>query len=237
LRKLSGNSKVERILFGSLSDAYPENHPVEGIDQVPLLTRRSIKDIPTELIAFDDRKRAQSPGDAGLHFFREDRKFLSVLLNPEAKLKGFAPYKIILTPDVTIGQGMPPWQRVRNVVLGRAAGVIWEKRGLRVIPTLRWVDEADLTLVACGVPQRSVFAVSSYMARRNPADYRIFQDGLRYLAKNLNPVAVIVYGSLDANLLLELSDQCDVFVYEHPMAKIRKSAKMASSNENALIPL
>jgi hypothetical protein len=236
LRKLSGKSKVERIVFGSLSDAYPENHPVEGIDQVPVLSRRSITDIPTELVAFDDLKRARSQGDAGLHFFREDRKFISALLNPEAKIKGFAPYKIILTPDVTIGQGMPHWQRVRNVVLGRAAGVIWEKRGLKVIPTLRWVDEADLKLVACGVPQRSVFAVSSYMARRDPADYRIFQHGLRYLANYLNPVAVIVYGSLDAKLLLELSDQCDVFVFEHPMAKIRKTSKIAASNENALIP-
>ncbi|MSV76867.1 MAG: DUF4417 domain-containing protein [Actinobacteria bacterium] len=236
MRQLKGSTRIERILFGNLPDAYPVNHPVDGSQQVPVLRRVNVTDIPDELVAFDDRKRAKSPTHAGLHFFRDDKKFISILVKPEAKTMEFAPYKIMLTPDVTIGDGMPPWQKARNVVLGRAAGVVWEKRGMKVIPTVRWTNQEDLDLVTCGIPQRSVFAVSSYMARRDPTDYSIFQEGLRYLVNCLNPVAVIVYGSLDDELSNELSRFCDIFVYQDPMTKIRDNAKRVSPDDNALFP-
>lgn len=236
MRRLSGKTHVERILFGNLPDAYPDNHPVDGSQQVPVLRRVKITDIPDELVAFDDRKRTLSPAHAGIHFFRDDNKFISILVKPENRTLEFASYKIMLTPDVSLGTGMPPWQKARNVVLGRAAGVVWEKCGLTVIPTVRWLEQDDLELVACGIPQRSVFAVSSYMARRDPADYRNFQEGLRYLVQYLNPVAVLVYGSIDEGLLGELSEFCDIFVYQDAMSKIRDKAKRGTSDENVLFP-
>lgn len=234
MRQLVGKTQLESILFGNLPNSYPANHPVDGLQQVPLLRRVSISDIPDELVAFDDRKRAKSPAMAGLHFFRDDSKFISVLLQPEVKIKEFAPFKIILTPDVSIGSGMPPWQKARNVVLGRAAGVVWENRGMKVIPTVRWLGKEELDLVACGVPQRSIFAVSSYMSRRDPADYREFQNGLRYLVDYLKPVAVIVYGSLDDELSTELRGRCDLFIYQDALTQLRNNAKTASSEADVL---
>lgn len=237
MRQLVGKTEIEKILFGSLPNAYPANHPVEGLQQVPILRRVNISDIPEELVAFDDRKRAKSPEKAGLHFFRDDRKFMSVLLEPDVKVKEFACYKIVLTPDVTIGTGMPPWQKARNLVLGRAAGVVWEHRGIKVIPTVRWLGEEDWDLARCGIPQRSVFAVSSYMARRDPVDYLQFQHGLRYLVECLKPVAVIVYGSLDDELFTELSSHCELFVYQDAMTRIRSKKSTDSSDADGLFRL
>lgn len=239
MRQLVGKTQIEKILFGNLPAAYPANHPVEGLQQVPVLRRVNITDIPEELVAFDDRKRVKSSAQTGLHFFRDDSKFISVLLEPEMKAKEFAAYKIVLTPDVTIGTGMPPWQKARNLVLGRAAGVVWENRGIKVIPTVRWLGEEDWDMVTCGIPQRSVFAVSSYMARRDPADYLTFQHGLRYLVDCLKPVAEIVYGSLDDELFTELSSHCALFVYQDAVTQIRNRNRKRtdSSDADVLFPL
>lgn len=152
MRSLNGKTRLERVLFGELSEAFPQPHEVGGVEQVPMLRRLQLADVPNELIAFDDRKRAVDSTQTALHFFRFDHKFVATLLEPEKRVKDFQSFSAVLTPDVTLGTGMPPWQRARNTVLGRAAGAVWQSRGLTVIPTLRWLDESDYELVASGIP-------------------------------------------------------------------------------------
>lgn len=211
MKPLVGVTALEKVLFGALPSAYPVSNESAGPQSVPCLARTALTDIPSELVACNALGRALQPEEAGVHFFKGDRQFLRTLTEPLQWMPRLHKFKSVLTPDYSLGIGMPPWQRARNVVLSRATGVVWQSRGLTVIPTLRWIGPEDFELVSSGVPTKSVFAVSSYAARREPACYANFKSGLVAMMDLLEPQGIILYGSVDEETLHQAQDKTNVF--------------------------
>jgi hypothetical protein len=193
---------------------YPVGHQVEGVDQIPKLRPATLDLVPSELCSFNDFGRSSNPAQEAVHFYKNDIRFIAILRNPKPfgfKASGF---KALLTPDVTLGLGMPEWMRKRNTVLSRMCGVVWQSQGLSVIPSLRWVCHADLEFVSMGIERGSIFAVSSYGSERNKNAKLEFERGVLELVKILQPAALMVYGLLDRRLNDELSLLTRVFVYK-----------------------
>jgi len=176
--------------------SFPFGCEVEGPDQIPVLKGISLAEIPKALCAFDGVRTDIPYDDVGIHFYRDDSKFSKVLRQPEFFVQKFSKYGAVLTPDVTLGTEMARCQRANNTFASRAAGAVWESRGLKVIPSLRWVSAEDLELVATGVCRNGVIAVSSNGMFRDYNLRREFDFGLNYLLERLTPAAIIFHGKI-----------------------------------------
>ncbi len=208
---LDAKSMVERLLFHATPEGYPKDFPVVSKYQIPLLPKVSLSDIPEALIAFDDRRRAASPSQTGLHFYRDDRKFAGPLIEPVKWVDRFASFKCTLTPDVTIAKGMPEYLRISNTVHSRDAGAVWSHHGLKVIPSLRWVSQEDYDFVFAGIEMGSVVAVSNYGSYLEPEAKIIFEQGLDALISTLEPKGIILFGKLYPRLTDIVQDRTQLF--------------------------
>jgi hypothetical protein len=228
------NSEFIRLLLHGTPKNYPLGHPVEGPDHIPRLTQPSIEYLPTDLCAFNDLGRSISRPDEVVHFYKSDVKFAGILRNPKPfgfKTKDFM---AVLTPDVTIGAGMPEWMRKRNTVLSRMCGVAWQYQGLTVIPSLRWVELSDLNFVTAGIEVGSVIAVSSYGSNRNPTAKNTFERGLQEIVNKIQPRAVMVYGGLDQRVAQELVKSTELRLYRTDRFRKRELSIENTEFEGAL---
>jgi hypothetical protein len=211
---------------------YPVGSPVAGKWQVPVLNRLDTLNIPGELIAFDDRKRSTDPRNSGIHFYRNDNKFASVLKNPLVWVNAFMDFGYVLTPDISLGDDMPPWMRQQITCLSRAVGVIWQQRGLNVIPSLRWRCNEDLPFVTAGISLGGTIAVSNYGFRSELSERIIFRSGLEEVLEILRPEKVLLYGSADPNLRALLDDKTDLFVFQSPIDLQRSRSQVIEDGDS-----
>lgn len=196
-------------------------HPVDGDQHIPRLRGVSENRVPEVLCAFNDLGRVADPSSAGLHFFRADEALLPIIGRPAKYALTFSPYRVVLTPDLTIGEAMAPWQRARAVALSRMAGVVWQERGLTVVPTLRWRTKHDYDNVASGIPTHSIVAVATYGSRRDPELRTEFERGLPAMVERLEPSAVLVFGSTRDRVFTQLACRTEFIQYLPPMAAMR----------------
>jgi hypothetical protein len=217
----SNLSKSEyHLLIGAPRD-YPVDQPVAGEHLMPVLVGARREDIPSDLAAFNDVGRGTIPSQTGIHFFKSDAKIAHVLGRPKKYGNTLGHFKVLLTPDVTLSDGMPEWMRAKNTFLSRAAGAAWEAQGITVIPTLRWISPGDYDLICSGLPSGGVFAVSSYGSIRDRVLRNIFIDGLAELAKRLQPVAILVYGTALKEIQEIVGPNIEVVMYPTPTQKLR----------------
>lgn len=195
---------------------------------MPQLT---LEDVPKALCSFDQPSRIISEKDTGVHFYVHDRKFRSVVINPQKYVGKFMNLGAILTPDLTLTLEMPRWVRIQRTHLSRCVGAYFLSRQLNVIPSLRWVELSDLDFVSEGIPQKSVFAVGSYGNSRDSHSRAIFETGLIELIDTLNPVGVLIYGPIRVEVESLLAKKTKIFKFNHPMTeKIQTQDEPASPN-------
>lgn len=209
---MTPRSCFESFIFGDLVQGFSESHLVEGPDQVPVLRKFDPEMLPAHLVAFNDRGRGKDPKDTGIHFYKRDQTFSSVVLKPLGWVDRIFDYKCVLTPDLTLSARLPRWQRVRNTVYSRAVGAVWQSRGIDVLPSLRWGSSEDFDLVLSGLTFETCFAVSSYGMLRDKVMMQNFEQGIRHFQREIKPKAILVYGRIDTRLLEELRSETDVRV-------------------------
>lgn len=201
---------------------YPVGSPVAGSWQVPILNPIETTSLPTQFVAFDDRNRTLNPRSAAIHFYRDDWKFSSVIERPLEWVSRFSDFGFILTPDISIGDDMPPWMRQKKTCISRAIGVIWQSRGLQVIPSLRWRSNEDLPFVMAGISEGGVIAVSNYGFRRDLSERIIFRSGIEEITNVLKPKVLLLYGSADANLKALLETKTQLIEFKSPIDSQRQ---------------
>ncbi|MBU6147908.1 MAG: DUF4417 domain-containing protein [Actinomycetales bacterium] len=103
------------------------------------------------------------------------------------------------------------------------AGVVWQERGLTVVPTLRWRTKHDYDNVSSGIPMPSIVAVATYGSRRDPELRTEFERGLPAMVERLEPSAVVVFGSTQARVFTQLAGRTEFIEYLPPMAARREA--------------
>lgn len=191
---------------------------MSGEEQFPKFETLTLECIPDRLECFNQLSRSVDPKVTSLHFYTEDVKFKSVLLQPEKHVSNFLPYKSLITPDVSIGSGMPKWQRMQKTFLSRSVGAYFSSRQFEVIPSLRWIEVSDLDFVCQGIPKGSVFAVGALGNFRNKQLRTVFEAGLVEAVNRLNPVAVLIYGSIRPEFQINIEQKTQIFIYPTPMS-------------------
>jgi hypothetical protein len=220
-------------ILGGLTNGYQAHFPVEGPEKIPVLSAASIESIPKVILPFDNELAEPEWLDVGLHFYCEDRKFISVVADPLRWVSRFAKYKCVLTPDISLSESMAPWQRVKNTVYSRAVGATWQAHGLQVIPSIRWADRADYEFVGVGIPRGSVIAFGALGAYRDRSKRAIFQHGVEAMVERLEPSAIVIYGKLEAKFHSRLEAKVQVHNFFNP--RLTKTSNHDASTNLRLI--
>jgi hypothetical protein len=194
-----------------------------------MLDRVSIESVPHHLVAFDDLGRAKTPHSTGVHFFRHDQKFRGHLEDPAGFANKYEKFKVLLSLDVSIGQGMTRFQRMQRIYDSRTTAVVWQKYGHIVIPTMRWATLDDLEYVCDGVPQSSVIAVGWLGLASDLEKATIFKQGIPELVALLNPAAIMVYGCTQGQAEAMVGSSTQVFGYPTPMRERSLHMKQVNS--------
>ena len=160
--------------------------------------------IPTGIVPFSYRKRASDTNAIG--FYEMDEKFYDVLRNPEAYDEEFKG-KIIISPDCSLYRDAPYAVAVSNTYRNRAIGYHFQQIGAYVIPQIRWGNRLTYKddifpdkLAFLGVEKRSIYAIGTYGCIQSKEDKHVFKEGLEEMLITLEPLVVLVYGSMPGSV-------------------------------------
>lgn len=211
-------------LFNPSPRGYAFSRSVSGMDQVPVLGGLPPEARFSEMVSFDDFGRVKQANTSIAHFYKSDEKFVRYLLDPASLVRRLSRFGYVLTPDISLSPTMSRWQKTGLTVLSRQVGTVWEDRGLKVIPSLRWIDPMDCDFVFEGLAVESVVAVSTYGSMSIPESRKNLIAGLRRLVHEIRPSKVLIYGSANRKLL-EIQSFEDQFQFFRPLHWSSKSSE------------
>jgi hypothetical protein len=222
-------NKTQVFLLGRAPMAYPIGFQVVGDEQIPISIPVGTALVPDSLVRFDELSRSKLSSSEAIHFYTSDEKFQRVLYSPELYLEKFSKFRAVLTPDCSVTSEMPYSTRVLQTRLSRQIGAVWASHGLNVITSVRWSDEVDFKIALTGIPRCSVIAVGAYGMTRNLESKRILEKGLKQLVELLEPAAMLIFGTIDPELLDWLGNKTSVRVYRPEHWKRRNEEKVSGN--------
>ena len=93
--------------------------------------------------------------------------------------------------------------QIANLYRSLAVGSFWQRRGVNIIPNIRWGSEDTYTdsalpekIAFLGAPKHSIAAVGTYGCIRHKEDKYHFRAGLDAMLETLEPEVVLVYGAM-----------------------------------------
>lgn len=133
-----------------------------------------------------------------VHFFLYDYRFERVWKNPDNDIEKLSRYRAVLSPDFSMYLEMAPVMQLYNVFRNRWCGAYWASKGIRVIPTVNWGDEATFDFCFQGIEKGSTVAVSTYMAsehdnRKDQKEW--FMSGYNEMLRQIEPERIICYNT------------------------------------------
>lgn len=175
---------------------------------------------PADLIGFNYAKSA-ADFSAGIHFFIDDYQFERLWNKPEAYVGLLRQFDCVLTPDFSMYMDMPlpmqQWSEYRR----RALGNFWQRRGIKVIPTLSWSDERSYGFAFDGLPEGGTVATSTVGVKNDEYAMKVWHDGMAEAMRRLHPSRVLLYGG---DVGFDFGDTCEVVFYENKVTE-RMSGK------------
>ena len=176
--------------------------PGKGKLQIPIIPK--FEERPGDfndllLIGFDKTHLEDNNHlDRIVHFFLYDYRFERVWKNPDNDIEKLSRYRAVLSPDFSMYLEMAPVMQLYNVFRNRWCGAYWASKGIRVVPTVNWGDEATFDFCFEGIEKGSVVAVSTYMASEHEnrqAQKEWFMAGYNEMLRRIEPEKIICYNT------------------------------------------
>lgn len=131
----------------------------------------------------------------GCHFFIDDYQFERCWTSPLRVLDWLRPYACVLGPDFSLYMDMPEPMMRWNVYRSRALLHIWQRKGLKVVPTLQWAGPSSYDYCFDGMPCGGTVATSTVGVMADPVASQIWADGMAEALRRVKPKRVLLYGS------------------------------------------
>lgn len=175
---------------------------LSGKLEIPLIKRPRHIFIPKSITPFSKLEKADINNDA-IGFFEKDDLFSEILISPEKFINIFLSFKAIISPDCSLYWNAPLAVQITNLYRNRAIGSYYQKKGVNVIPLIRWGNELTYTnnylpekIAFLGVEKHSIVAIGSYGCIKTIEEKQHFKPGLEAMLKELEPQIVLVYGAM-----------------------------------------
>lgn len=149
--------------------------------------------IPDDLIGFNYAKSSENK-KCGIHFYVDDYQFERIWNYPEKYVDVLEQYECILTPDFSLYLDMPMPMKIWNIYRSRLIGQYFQKRGIKVIPTISWAEEETFKFCFKGIPKGSIVSISTIGVKQDENALKIWRDGVSEMIKQIEPKAILVYG-------------------------------------------
>ena len=200
----------------------------EGVHEIPIIDRPSRIIIPASVVPFSNRKRVKS-SDNAICFYEKDNLFSEIFSAPAKYLQEFKNFQAVISPDFSMYRDYPLWKQIDALGRNREIGSFWQRRGVNVIPNIRWGSEDTYTtsvlpekVAFIGVPKHSIVALGSYGCFKHMEDRYHFQAGLAAMMETLEPEIVLVYGAMPDSIFVAYQMYAKFIQYDNWTKRIHK---------------
>ena len=199
-----------------------ENAAYDGQIELPCI--KTSNKIPNRVITFSKAmEKSMTDYDYWIIFFEHDVKFERLWNNPKRYLNKLKKFNGIISPDFSLYRNMPLVMQEWNTYRSRALAAWLQDNGVEVIPNIRWGDERTFDFCFDGVEKNKTVAVGTHGCIKNPTDRAYFKIGLSELVNRLNPIRIIVYGSVSDDIFEKYQNTgIEIVHFESEFAKSRK---------------
>ena len=174
--------------------------------EIPAIERPSCTVIPDSVVPFSERGQATA-SNAAVCFYEMDRKFSELLTGADKYVDELRHFQAVISPDFSMHRDAPLAEQIHSLYISRAIGSYWQRRGLYVIPNIRWGSEDTYTasvlperVAFAGIEKHSIVAVGSYGCIKHREDRYHFQAGFAAMMETLEPETVLVYGAMPESI-------------------------------------
>jgi hypothetical protein len=181
----------------------------DGIFEIPIIEKPKNIIIPKKIVPFSERNKV-TDFDVAIGYNEMDINFADVLRNPEMYIEDFRRFNAMISPDCSLYRDAPLAVQIINVYRNRAIGSYYQRKGIYVIPQIRWGNELTYTTKALpekvaflGVEKHSIVSIGTYGCIQHAEDKKLFKAGLEAMLEALEPVVVLVYGPMPKSVFKE----------------------------------
>ena len=192
----------------------------DGIMKIPVIEKPSRIIIPSGITPFSKIKYQTDLTEA-IGFYENDILFADVLKDPAKYISTFRKYAAIISLDCSLYRNASPAVQVTNIYRNRAIGSYYQRRGVYVIPQIRWGNELTYTtkyfpekVAFLGVAKHSIVAIGTYGCIKSKEDKYYFKSGLEEMLLELEPEIVLVYGPMPPSVFNDYINYTRFIQYE-----------------------
>ncbi len=174
----------------------------DGSLEIPIIEKPNYLIIPKAVVPFSQRHRVEQ-NDVAICFYEADQAFSELLIHPANYVDELKKFSAIISPDCSLYRDAPTAVQITNLYRNRAIGSYFQRKGLYVIPQIRWGNEQTYgkgdfkeNFSCLGVEEASIIAIGTYGCIKHSNDKRHFKAGLEAMLLKLKPQVVLVYGPM-----------------------------------------
>ena len=149
-----------------------------------------------DFIGVNYAKTCKEPSGIGIHFFVDDYQFARFWNRPDNYLSMLANFDCVFAPDFSTYTDFPKALQIYNHYRKHWLAAYWQQKGIKVIPTISWSDEASFKWCFDGEPTNSTVAVSSVGTQQGKVVRQRFINGYKEMLDRLNPTKIYFYGKV-----------------------------------------
>jgi hypothetical protein len=199
----------------------------DGILEIPVIHAPRTISIPDGITPFSRRETAVGTNEAIGHF-EKDPTFADILINPSSYLEDLSRFKYVLPIDASLYRDAPLAVQVINLYRSRAIGSYFQRKGINIIPLVRWGNEYTYTtkyfpekIAFLGIEKNSIIAISTYGCIKTKEDKYHFSSGLYEMLSTLEPNVVLVHGSMPDTVFKDYLNDCTFVKYPDWISRMR----------------
>ena len=139
----------------------------DGYNGIPIIKKPKEIIIPKSIVPFSKLNKADTFDDA-IATYEMDQEFSELLIHPDEYIETLRNH-IFISLDCYLYRNAPYAAQVTNVYRSRAIGSYFQRKGIYVIPQIRWGNSLTYTteifpekVAFLGVEKHSILAIGTY---------------------------------------------------------------------------
>lgn len=199
----------------------------DGYFGIPVIKRPKEIIIPESIVPFTKLNYAHSFSDA-IATYENDQKFSDLLISPDNYIEILKNH-IFISPDCSLYRNASYSVQVTNVYRSRAIGSYYQRKGVYVIPQIRWGNSLTYTtdvfpekVAFLGVEKHSILAIGTYGCSKTRDDKYHLKAGLKSMLETLEPEVVLVYGAMNESVFHDYRNITKFIHYPDWTTKVHK---------------
>lgn len=161
--------------------------------------------------------------NVGVCCFCYDYQMKELLNNPSKYINKFKKYCCVAEPDLSINIGFPLALSISNIFHSRAVAYYLQKKGIAVIPTIKWGDAPTFDFCFDGYQQGGAVLVSTMGILRDERSQNFFKNGFYEMIKRIKPSVVCLYGDVNEWLKSIIPSSLNIRFYKNERFNIVRS--------------